>query len=240
MRIAIVEDEKDVAGELTTLLEIYEKNTGAQLSYVCFADAVSFLGNYRTDYDLVFMDIKLPGMNGMKAAGKLREMDKNIIIVFVTNMRQYAIKGYAVEALDFIVKPVDALSLNTLMDKAFRIISSRGSHDSITIKTKGGLQRILISDLHYVEVRKHKLTYHTTYGEIDSWGAMADIEKMLPMERFSRCNNCYLVSLQHIKSLGGDDVVVGRDILKIARTRKKEFLADFARFLGEGGNLSYV
>lgn len=235
LRIAIIDDEESVAKRLDALITAYCKDRGINLFSTYYENAVEFLESYKAEFDMVFMDIKMPELNGMNAAQELRELDKTVLIVFVTNMRQYAVKGYSVDALDFIIKPVEEFSLNTLMDKALRIISSRKQDKAITIKTKNKVNRVSVKDICYIEVRAHKLTYKTTLGTIESWGALADIEKQLPEEYFVRCNNCYMVNLQYITSVDGEDIIVYGDTLKMARTRKKEFLASLARFFGEGG-----
>ena len=239
-RIAIVEDEPLVAKSMQKLIQDYQDEQGVRFSCSCFSDAESFLETFKADYDLLFLVIKLPGMNGMQAAEEVRAKDRSVLIVFVTNMRQYAIKGYMVDALDFIVKPVEAMVLHTLLDKAMRILASREDDAFSVIRTPKGYHRILIRELLYVDVQKHRLTYHLTSGNLESWGNLSEAEKLLPMDQFSRCHNCYLVNLRYVVSLEGDDVVVGKEVLKIARTRKKEFLHSFTNYLGEVGGMTHV
>ncbi len=239
-RIAIIEDEKAAAESIQKLVRDYGEAQGNQFLCSWFPDAESFLESFKAEYDLIFLDIKLPGMNGMQAAEEVRTKDRKVLIVFVTNMRQYAIKGYVVDALDFIVKPVEAMVLNTLLDKAMRILIPREDDAFIVIRTPKGYHRIYIHDLLYVDVQKHKITYHLTEGVVESWGNLSEAEKLLPMDQFSRCHNCYLVNLRYVVSIEGDDVIVGKDTLKIARTRKKDFFHSFTNYLGEVGGMTNV
>lgn len=103
MRVAIVEDEAESAAVLQAHFARYGKERGCTFAADVYADAESFITGYRPDYDLVLFDIEMPGMNGMKGAQKLREVDPYVPIVFVTNMARYAVKGYSVGAIDFIV-----------------------------------------------------------------------------------------------------------------------------------------
>lgn len=231
IKIAVIDDEPDVAQRLRTLVAAYFDKLGSACECNYFNDTVKFLEGYKLDYDIVFMDIRVPRMNGMKAAEKLREMDESVVIIFVTNMHQFAIKGYEVGALGYVIKPIDEFSLNSLMDKALRVVRGRRS-DDITIKTKGGFAKINKFDIYYIEIQQHKITYHLKDREIESWGSLSEVEKCLPQEFFSRPNMCYIVNLKHISGVERDEVIVGDYRLKIARSRKKEFMADVAKFFG--------
>ena len=105
--VAVIEDEKSASDALGQHLKRYGAETGEEFKIYVFPDAETFLQNYKADYDVVFMDIELPGMNGMTAARELRKLDGKVVLVFVTNMSQFAVGGYEVGAFDFILKPVN-------------------------------------------------------------------------------------------------------------------------------------
>lgn len=106
IRTVIVEDDDAAAELLAGYLDRYGGEHGETFSSVRYDNAVTFLEKYASDADIVFMDIEMEDLDGMKAAAKLRERDRSVTLIFVTNMAQFAIKGYEVDALDFIVKPV--------------------------------------------------------------------------------------------------------------------------------------
>ena len=91
-RIAIVDDDERVRAQLRSYLEQYEESSKEQFTISVFGFAELFLTNYRPDYDLVLMDIDMPGMDGLEAARKLRKLDERTVLLFVTNLAQYAIK----------------------------------------------------------------------------------------------------------------------------------------------------
>lgn len=105
LRCAIVEDTAQELEHLQNGLKRYSAERALPLNVTAFGNAADFLEHYCADYDIVFMDIELPGLNGMEAAHRLREIDRQVILIFVTNMAQYAVKGYEVDALDYIIKP---------------------------------------------------------------------------------------------------------------------------------------
>lgn len=233
VRVAIVEDEQDAVDSLRGMINRYFEARGGDYKVTEFDNALRFLDVYKADFDIIFMDIEMPDLDGMKAAEQLRKLDPLVLLVFVTNMQQYAVKGYAVDALDFIVKPVEQRAFFALLDKATRILANKTGGE-ITVRSTTGVRRVSVLRVRYVEVRRHMLTFHTEDGEFEAWGNLRDIEKELPAELFSRCNIGYLVSLAHVSGVDGDDAVVGGDKLKISRPRRKEFMSDPARYFGSG------
>lgn len=231
LKIAMVEDEEAARIALGALIKSYFAVRGGDYILSEFPNAVRFLSTQKADFDIVFMDIEMPDYDGLMAAKKLRETDPAVLLVFVTNMHQYATKGYSVDALDFIVKPPNEKALFFVLDKAKRVLAGRIGCD-ITIKTVRGMRRVNVSEIRYVEVNRHRLTIHLESDTFEAWGNLKDLEEQLPAEKFSRCNIGYLISLSHVTGIDGEDVVIGDERLKISRPRRKEFLADVAKYFG--------
>ena len=133
IHVAIVEDDAQASALLQDYLKKYSEETGNGFQVSVFKDALSFLDGYVPEYQLIFMDIKMPGIDGMEAARRLRALDDSVQLIFVTNMAQYAIKGYEVRAMDFIIKPVEYSSFFMKMKRVMRYID-RNATGQITIK----------------------------------------------------------------------------------------------------------
>lgn len=116
IHIAIVDDEQKQRDLLCGYLERYRQESGRQLRVTAFADAETFLQGYQPDFDIIFMDIQLPDRDGMTLSKKLRETNRTVILIFVTNMVQMAVEGYSVDAMDFIVKPVNYYRMAAALD----------------------------------------------------------------------------------------------------------------------------
>lgn len=221
--VAIVEDEREAADTLASFLDKYGAAHNEVFNVCRFGDAVTFLMNYSADYDVVFMDIEMPEMNGMDASAKLRALDRDVILIFVTNMAQYAVNGYEVGAFDFIVKPVSYANFALKFGRAMRKLQTVADAQ-IWIKGKTGNRRVAVSSIFYVEVMNHVIIYHTDEGAIVSSGSMKAVRELLVGEAFALCNQSYLVNLRYVTALKGLTVVVGGRELPISNPKKAAFI----------------
>lgn len=231
INIAVVEDSVKDAELLTEYINRAFLSTSETCSVTCFSNPVLFLEGYRGNYEIVFMDIELPDINGMETAKRLREADANVILIFVTNMAQFAVGGYAVDAMDFMVKPVSYDNLRLKIARALKRIDSRKA-EKFVINGKTGAKIVLINQIRYIEIMDHKITIHLTDGEVVLSGSLSKLEEKLAGFAFSRCNKCYLVNLNYVTGVDGFTVFVGKEQLAISRSRKKPFLKDIADYLG--------
>ena len=228
--IALVEDEPEAADVLASFIARYAGEKGLELTVTRFGNAMDFEMTHQ-HFDLVFMDIQMPGINGMEAAHRLREIDWQVILIFVTNMAQFAVKGYEVDALDYIIKPAQYGPLSIKLDRAAQ--RWRAAAESVMVALPTGTQRLLLWEIYYIEVQGHKLTYHTEKGQLPGTGTLQDAEQRLHGKGFLRCNKCYLVNQKHIQTVTGSDVVLSNgEKLQISRLRKKEFMEELARSMG--------
>lgn len=235
INIAVVEDEKICASHIIELINRYATEHNVAFITRHFSNAIEFLECNKT-FDIVFMDIELPDMDGMKASERFREMDEQAIIVFVTNMANYAVKGYKVGALDFVVKPLVYEHLDIVLNRAERIVRERRAEPEIKISLINGFVRLRASEIYYVEISDHTLIYHTERGEVTATGKLNALEKLLAPAGFARCNNCYLVNMKYVKSVSGYSVTVGGDELQISHPKRKRFMSALSLYIGEHGN----
>ncbi len=232
LRAALVEDSQEDAGKILLYLKQFGEKQRITFQTDHFFSAELFLDRYRPVYDIVFMDIELPGSNGMDAARKLRRIDPAVTLIFITNLSAFAVNGYEVDALDYMLKPVTYPMFQLKMQKAVRHIEKDGS-GSLSIALKGQqIVRIPLTDLLYIEVRGHYLLYHTETSVYEARGSLREMEEKLISHHFLRCNNCYLVNLRHIRSVEDNVVIVGEDRLPISRPKKKSFLDGLTEYLG--------
>lgn len=230
LRITIVEDDPADLAQLTNCLRQFEEEQGEHFRVQAFSNPSDFLNNYPSDCDLIFMDIELPLFNGVDVARQLREIDSVVTLVFITNMEQYAVNGYEVDAMDFVVKPINYYRFSSMLRKALRIIARRGERE-IIVQSTGTITRLRASQIYYVEVRDHLLIYHTDQGRIESWGKLSDVEAELANCHFARCSSSHLVNLRHVISVMGGNVDVAGEKLPVSQRRRKAFYACVTNYL---------
>lgn len=234
IRVALVEDDPNYREELMVYLKRYEQECGERFRITVFTDGDEIAEEYRADYDIILMDIEMTFMDGMTAAERIREVDSEVVIIFITNMPQFVMKGYTVDALDYVLKPITYFAFSQRIDRAISRMKKRNSK-YITIEIKGGIQKLDVSKITYVEVNNHDLIFHTLNGVYLTKGAMKEVEAILGVDNFFRCNKCYLINLEYVESVQNFDVTLGKEVVQVSRARKKALLDALNDYLNEVG-----
>lgn len=232
-RIAVVEDSRSDRETLMGYLRRFFAEHGEECLILPFSDAAAFLGQ-RAAFDLVLLDIDMPGMTGMEAATLLRGYDNTTPLVFVTNLAQYALRGYEVDALDFIVKPVSWGSFSVHMEKALRAMRRLGRR-SIRLDVRGkGLHVVARDEVMYVEVLRHDLTYHLEDGQaLIVRGTLAQAYDELGRDMFVRVSKSHLVNMEHVSAVHPASITLSNgEQVSLTRTYRRKALAAVADYLG--------
>lgn len=234
IRAAVVEDEAKERQRIISYLRAFEKERKVSFSITEFSDGLELAEDYKGVFDILFLDIELPHLDGMKTAQRIRERDEEVLILFITNLAQYAIQGYEVGALDYMLKPVSYAAFAMKLGRAVKVLQSRPAK-SLVLNQDGNVLRLPYGNIRYVEVADHQLIYHTTQGEYHEFRTLKKLEEILG-EGFSRINHCYLVNLRFVEGTRDEFCLLGRDQLKISRAKKKAFLQQLSDFYLYGGH----
>jgi DNA-binding LytR/AlgR family response regulator len=221
-RVAIVEDEASYRQEIHDFIIEYGRQHKLSFSVQEYPDGTTIAEDEEAHYDIVFFDIELPGISGMEAARILRSRDETVVLVFITNMAQYAIEGYSVGALDFVLKPLDYYSFAFRMERALERVRNRET-TQVVLSTSGGMKRLDSDEIYYVEIQNRLLHYHTKDGEIVLRGTMQSAEELLRDFHFTKCNHWYLVNLKYVTEIQDQMVTVAGSKLEISRRNKSAF-----------------
>ena len=230
-RIAVVDDDREFSAKLREYLEQYAKENDETFEIEVFYDGAEILKDYTPRYELILLDIEMPVVNGMEAAQKIREMDESVVLMFITNMAQYAIHGYSVGALDFVMKPISYYPFSMKIKRALKRVQKK-EIPTILLTTSDGVKRLKVSQIYYVEIQGHMLHYYTEEGEFVMRGTLSSVEKMLPSSLFVKCNHWYLVNLMHVTEVRKNTTVVGSFELEVSRRNRAGFLKALAEHMG--------
>lgn len=230
LKIAILEDNTAQTKRLIEHLNKYEEENKVSFEISDFTNGLDFIEDFSPKWDIIFLDIEMPGMNGVEVAEEIRRLDKDVILIFVTNLFKYALKGYSVGAMDYLIKPVHYSDLSLTLSRVMNHFESTDTK-YINLETKDGFSRINPNSLYYVEVNKHYLTYHTQDGDVTVRGTMTAAEAELS-EGFSKCNNCYLVNLKFVTEVTREACQVGPHTLEISRRAYQSFIEALNSYLG--------
>ena len=234
LRIAVVEDDKTYAAQLKEDLVRYGTEKNQKISVALFPDGEDIVTDYSAEFDIILMDVEMTFMDGMTTAERIREKDNEVVIIFITNMPQYAIQGYKVDALDYVLKPISYFAFSQRIDRALTRVKKKEA-TYITVAQKGGKKKLNVDKICYVEVRDHDLIYHSTKGDIVTKSSMKEAEDTLGGTKFFRCNRCYLVNLEYVEDFRGNDVTVASDVIQVSRARKKAFMDALNDYMNEVG-----
>ncbi|MGN1154603.1 MAG: LytR/AlgR family response regulator transcription factor [Agathobacter sp.] len=229
--IAIVEDEEQFRQQLTEYLTQYQDENQLEFKISVFTDGAGILENYQPVYDVILLDIEMPKVNGMDAAKQIRVRDDNVVLMFITNMAGYAIHGYEVGALDFVMKPITYYTFSMKLTRALKRAKQQ-EQKSLLLPLSDGVKKLELSEIYFVEGQSRMLYYHTALGDYVVKGTMQAAENALANFPFAKCNHWYLVNLMHVKEVRKNMVVVGPFELEISRRNKTAFLKALTEYMG--------
>lgn len=232
MKIAIVENEEIEISKYLDYVKKFELEMKEKIEVVTFNNGFDFIENYPADINCVFMDIDMPGINGLETSLKIREIDSEVMIIFVTNLPQFAIDGYKVQALDFLLKPLDYINFKVELQKVIRFNNTLNKKKCLWINQKGSSYKIQFSDIVYIEIVRHDVIIHTINNEYKFRGSLSAIEEKLDHDLFIRIGSPYIVNLTYVSGvIKGECVLEGNINLPISRQNKVDFMEALNSFL---------
>ncbi|MDE6009452.1 MAG: LytTR family DNA-binding domain-containing protein [Muribaculaceae bacterium] len=190
--------------------------------------------------ELVFLDIQMEGISGVDFA---RQVGDEVMVVFTTAYSEYAVESYDLNAVDYLVKPIDPERFDKAVDKALQLSRQRraahqveqavrGDGSFINVKSERRYVRVRLDDILYVEGSRDMVVFQLKESRVVSRATVKGVEESLPGERFMRVNKSYIVNLEQVSAFDANDILIGRYEIAIGPTYRE---AVMGRLLGEQG-----
>lgn len=225
INVAICDDDVAITGRLETMLQEIARKKFVQIETEIFWDGRRLAETIETDryFDIVFLDIEMGREDGITVAHRIREIDKNVLIVYVTSHESYMQESFEVRPFRFLVKPVGREKLEKCFREAYEEISSKDSYFRYSYQRLN--HKVPIRDILYFESNRRKVYIVTEKEEFELYGKLNEIEEILKISKavFLRIHQSFLVNYKHVERLGYDFVVMdnGKRI-SISEDRRKQ------------------
>ena len=226
INVCIVEDEVAQANLLKDYITQFSNKNGVQCALTHYGDGIDLVDEYRGQFDIILLDIQMKHLDGMAAAEKIRKVDSDVIIIFITSTVQYAVQGYAVDALGYVLKPVPYLQFEQLFDKAIARVNAKREKVFIRVSVDERQIKLDCDSIYYIESQRNNVCIHCQDADYVTAGPLKKFDEMLGGHGFSKCHNAYIVNLSYVEAVQKEEVLLTNGVeLPISRARKKEFMA---------------
>ena len=235
LHIAICDDEKDFVAHLTGLLNQYAAETGEEIKVTVYYDGMELMEKYDTTIDLIFLDIQMRLVNGLRAAERIRQMDEKVGIIFLTTLTQYGLEGYKYQATNYIIKPMKYVRLKAEMDQWLKK-HRKDDSPAMVITNDIGRYKVFLKSLRYVETFNRNLLLHTEQENIICYKSMKEMEQELQGKGFIRCHTSYIVNLYYVKNVKVKSLeieLITGEIIPISQPKRKAFMEQLAEYMGD-------
>lgn len=227
INICIVEDEVEQANLLRSYLSKYEQDTDKHFQVTHLTDGIDLVDDYKGQFDIILLDIQMKHLDGMAAAEKIRKVDADVVIIFITSTVQYAVQGYAVDALGYVLKPVPYTAFAQLIEKAVSRVKAKSEKVYIKVTVDDRQLKLDCATVIYIESQRNNVIIHTDSQDYVTAGPLKKFEELLYNHGFSKCHNAYIVNLAQVEAVQKEEVILSNGTrLPISRARKKEFMSE--------------
>lgn len=230
--IAICDDEEGIRKDLADKLDQFAAEAGYTYQILYFEDGAELTDNYSPEIDLIFLDIEMKTMDGVSAAERIRKVDESVGIIFLTSYTKYALRGYNVGAINYIIKPIHYVRLKREMERFMEKYLS-APKASMVIANDTGKFKVPFKDLKYIETQKGNVLLHLVNRELTAYRSMKEMEQKLPPKQFQRCHTSYIVNMEYIKGVEKLEIeLLDGETIPISQPKRKGFMEELTKYWG--------
>lgn len=232
LHIAICDDEQRFVDHLTGLIRQYAAETSEEIKVTPYYDGLELIEKYNPTVDLIFLDIQMKIINGLRTAERVRQRDEKVGIIFLTTLTQYGLEGYKYHAANYIIKPIKYVRLRDELNQ-FLARSRLDDSPSLVVKNDSGRYKIFLKNLRYIETFNRNLLFHTEQENILCYKSMKEIEQELKGQGFARSHSSYLVNLFYVKGARKLEIrLITGEVLPISQPKRKQFIEELTEYWG--------
>lgn len=233
LTIAVCDDEPHMRAEIADEVAFYMDKTNIQYKIYSFDSADSLLASGK-EFSLIFLDIQMDGTDGITAAKKLREKDRDCVLIFITVLRDYVFEAFDVEAANYLIKPIERAHLKNTLDRVLsRMKNSKERY--LPIRQRQGNTLIKLSEILYFEVIGRKVHIHCRQENIDYYEKLDNLQTILPND-FYRCHRSYLINLNYVRGYDHGMVQLENgEMIPLSRLRQQDFAQTMLSYLKNEG-----
>jgi len=215
IKIAFCDDDMEVLHQMNELLDRYRVERNEDITYAAFQSPFELLTEIEKGIrpDILFLDVVMPGQNGMDVAKEIRQYDTNMKIIFLTSSPEFAVESYSVGAYFYQLKPIWEESFFRLMDAVLAECEKK-KKNSLILRSKDGITRIDLQQLEYCEVLGRKLLFHLEDGAVlESAGSLDDLAgQLMQYSNFFRPHRSFLVNMEYIQNISSRSIKMVNDV----------------------------
>ncbi len=239
LQIAVCDDNIEELSNMVQLINLYRASKNLICEYAVFAngfDLISVLEKGKR-FDIYCLDIIMPGFTGIDVAKEIRAFDKTAPVLFFTSSPEFALENYSVKAINYVLKPISKEKLFFTFDEMLEQIRAVSNDDAVIVKSHEGIQKILISNLVFVEVIGRNVLYHLLSGKViectESFSAVCD--NLLKYDRFIKTHRSYLVNMQYVDTIENHQVTLQTlSSVPVAQGKAREIKQKYLAYQMEG------
>ena len=235
MKIAICDDEVAVSEVTKSLLQQWAIHQSISLSVHCYENGDDLILAQKSEcFDLIFLDVLMPLLNGIDTAKELRRQNQNVPIIFLTSSKEFAFDSYEVKALQYLLKPVSPNQLWSIMDDFIALIKNQ--KEIFVARTSDGFCKIALEDTNYLEAQnKSVLVFPHNGTSIESRELFSRCEEIFTLEHgFFRCHRSYIINLNFVNQFTKNSVTMTNGVtLPISRNRSLAFKEAYFTYMFE-------
>lgn len=230
MNIAIVDDCLNDQIILKEFINRYSKLNEEKIDVICFSTGKDFLDSNK-DFDVVFLDIEMPILDGIKTAKLLREKNKSVPIIFETNMANYALFGYEVHAMDFIVKPITYDNFQDRVSRAVEFAKSQQQKKIIVYDKNDDIVTITTKDVCYIEKNKNYTFYKTPFEVYHKRETLEQAIESSFDKKLIQASSGLFINPNYLEKILSTSIIINGEEKPLARRRKQQFINEYMQYL---------